>query len=332
MWLEAPKEFGGSIMFKATDEYGKEVMIDTAQESKPYFCPICNGLLVVKAKKSKSVAAHFAHKSRVDCDTFSHDMSDWHKEWQNRFPIKNREVPLPFDNPCHRADVLACGYVIEFQHSPISLEEFDERNRFYTALGKKVVWIFDVMEKYAENRFTKIEPSYIYDGKYTDTNGVVKKKWIEREFRIGNKLVPVEYFPGVGDESRRGISYIYGKNEKNAKQKSYEWHWKRPLSNLKNYNPLVDQNIIVFLEFEPGWLHKVIWCKDEIDFDIADSISANLGEGMHEKGQFWLDSVDCCSLYFQYRDKFVIRSDFRYFSATEYSINDFIAAIKNRKL
>ena len=27
----SPKKFGGSIMFKVTDEYGKEVMIDTAQ-------------------------------------------------------------------------------------------------------------------------------------------------------------------------------------------------------------------------------------------------------------------------------------------------------------
>ena len=83
-------------MFKVTDEYGKEVMIDTAQESKPYFCPICNGLLVIKAKKSKSVAAHFAHKSRVDCDTFSHDMSDWHKEWQNRFPSRANRTGSPF--------------------------------------------------------------------------------------------------------------------------------------------------------------------------------------------------------------------------------------------
>jgi len=64
-------------------------------------------------------------------------MSDWHKAWQSIFPLKNQEVPLPFDKPCHRADVLAYGYVIEFQHSPISVEEFDERNLFYTSLEKK---------------------------------------------------------------------------------------------------------------------------------------------------------------------------------------------------
>ena len=238
---------GGFIMFKAVNENGKEVPIDNAQENEAYFCPICNGLLVIKAKKSKSVAAHFAHKSRADCDTFSHDMSDWHKEWQNRFPLKNREVPLPFDNPCHRTDVLACGYVIEFQHSPISLEEFDERNRFYTSLGKKVVWIFDVMEKYADNRFTKIEPSYIFDGEYTDTNGEVKKKWKVKEFRIGSMFKPIEYFPFVEYESGCGISYIYGRNEKDAKQKSHEWNWKRPLRNLINYNPLFNQEIIILL-------------------------------------------------------------------------------------
>ena len=39
------------------------------------------------------------------------------------------------------------GYVIEFQHSPISAGEFERRNKFYTRAGYKVIWVFD--ESYA---------------------------------------------------------------------------------------------------------------------------------------------------------------------------------------
>ena len=45
------------------------------------------------------------------------------------------------------ADVLINGYVIEFQHSPISRDEIKERNEFYTNCGYKVIWVFDANDK-----------------------------------------------------------------------------------------------------------------------------------------------------------------------------------------
>ena len=90
--------------------------------------------------------SHFAHKKRDECDTFTQDMSEWHRQWQKQFPLRNREVGLPQDKPIHRADVLACGFVIEFQHSTITRYEFNLRNEFYTSLGKKVIWIFDMRD------------------------------------------------------------------------------------------------------------------------------------------------------------------------------------------
>ena len=47
----------------------------------------------------------------------------------------------------HIADVLYKGIVFEFQHSPISKEEFEDRNTFYNSLGHPVVWLFDVLGK-----------------------------------------------------------------------------------------------------------------------------------------------------------------------------------------
>ena len=47
---------------------------------------------------------------------------------------------------------MACGYVIEFQHSPITAEEFNVRNQFYLTYGKKVIWIFDLSEEFEDGR------------------------------------------------------------------------------------------------------------------------------------------------------------------------------------
>lgn len=294
-------------MFKALDESGLEVRIDDVQDVLKYYCPVCHGQLVVKAKKSETVTTHFAHKSLKDCDAFTHDMSDWHKKWQNRFPLRNQEVALPFDNPCHRADVLAYGYVIEFQHSPLSAKEFDERNRFYTSLGKKVVWIFDVSDKFKEGRINRIQ--YKHYGK------------IISKFIIGNTISHVDYdsysyHMAMGEEVNFiGHQFEYGNS-------SSVWNWKRPFNTLIHYHPQVNKDVTVFFEIKSGLLQKLIWCDDVIDEDKAARIAFGI-DYMYEPS---------ISLYLENRDKFVIKSDIRLFSTTRYYVKDFISAIINRQL
>jgi len=94
-------------------------------------------------------------------------MSEWHKNWQSLFPERNREVGLPFGNPIHRADILAWGHVIEIQKSKITREEFNERNKFYTSLGYKVIWIFDARELIAEERLENYDSRYEGKGQYS---------------------------------------------------------------------------------------------------------------------------------------------------------------------
>lgn len=115
-------------------------------EKACYACPCCGGDLILRAGEVK--AAHFAHRVGSDCDDFTHDMSDWHKWWQSQFPVQCREVPFESNGERHRADVAAGDFVIEFQHSPISPDEFWRRNRFYNSCGRLVYWVFDVSEPY----------------------------------------------------------------------------------------------------------------------------------------------------------------------------------------
>lgn len=189
----------------------KRIHVDDAIAYYPkdeYICPVCKAPLIIK--NGQINVPHFAHKSLQDCDTFTQDMSKWHRDWQNVFPKKNQEVVLTFetneyqfeydsynygfsnkdiyqfhsflnkDNEHlknnkltikHRADVLACGYVIEFQNSPISKKEFNERNWFYTSCGYKVIWIFNFVDKVKNQQI-----SYI-DEWYSKRDNGAKYKW-----------------------------------------------------------------------------------------------------------------------------------------------------------
>ena len=130
-------------MFVAKDKEGNRVTIEEAARGGEYFCPLCGGRVIVKAKGSEAVREHFAHKNKGECDSWRHDMSEWHRAWQNCFPKECREVVVQSDGVKHIADVLINKTVIEFQHSPITAEEIAKRNRFYTECGYKVVWVFD---------------------------------------------------------------------------------------------------------------------------------------------------------------------------------------------
>lgn len=128
---------------------GKRVHAAVANKNEEYFCPTCGQKVI--PRQGQCNVAHFAHKSACS-DSWHYEMSEWHSQWQAQFPKGNREVVVEHLGEQHRADVMACGYVIEFQHSPITSEEFDERNAFYRSFGKKVVWIFDFVNEYDEGK------------------------------------------------------------------------------------------------------------------------------------------------------------------------------------
>ena len=135
----------------ALDADGKRVHIDQTHVKEKYFCPSCGEELIMR--KGEIRAHHFAHKPNSVCsDGWNYDMSDWHINWQDKFPVEMQEVVKKHNGKTHRADVLIedTKTVIEFQHSPLSADEFDDRNTFYRELGYKVVWVFDVIDQYEE--------------------------------------------------------------------------------------------------------------------------------------------------------------------------------------
>ena len=191
-------------MYIALDENKIRVHIENAEKSKQYFCPVCGEKLIIKAVDSLSVKPHFAHKKGTECiDTWQHDMSEWHYKWQCLFPEEYREVVVEKDGIKHRADVLIDGFVIEFQHSPISRDEIKERNEFYTCCGYKVIWVFDA------------------HGKVKDSGVSLEWKRARREFDIPTPrgvFVFVEYETKVSEnppQEARILLYLKKFNPKN---------------------------------------------------------------------------------------------------------------------
>ncbi len=72
----------------------------------------------------------------------------WHSEWQAEVPAERREVTLGR----HRADVVTpSGWVVEIQHSYLSVLEADRRERHY-GLG---IWIVDMDGRQSPPPWTK---------------------------------------------------------------------------------------------------------------------------------------------------------------------------------
>ncbi len=191
-------------MFIGNDINGNRIDISDAKESESYFCPICNAKLI--QKKGDIRVHHFAHEGGSECDSWNYDMTEWHRDWQQRFPVDSREVVVERFGTKHRADILINDTVVEFQHSNISNDEFNERNRFYNRCGYDVIWLFDLQEYFADKRITVHDA----DNKY-------HWKWSSHTFdgfhpKYQRNKVNVFFQLSLADEDNYGIEYFAWKS------------------------------------------------------------------------------------------------------------------------
>ena len=193
-------------MLKALDSNNELVYIDKAIQGKTYYCQICKQPLIQKRGEIK--IHHFAHYSPhgrhanyIPCpDTWKYDMTDWHMDWQKQFDYKDIEKVITIGNSKHIADVLVGNIVVEFQHSPISIEDFRDRNDFYTKAGHKVIWVFDLIED-IDNQ--KIRYGEYKDNEYCWT--YVKK--VFKDIDIENEKATI-YIQTSGDNAEKVLERV----------------------------------------------------------------------------------------------------------------------------
>ena len=102
-------------------------------------CPCCGSEMIAKCGNRK--VWHRAHKSKRMCDHWWESETQWHRDWENRFPEDWQEVDhFAKDGEKHIADVKTeDGLIVEFQHSFIKHEEVKSRENFY----KQMIWLVD---------------------------------------------------------------------------------------------------------------------------------------------------------------------------------------------
>lgn len=201
-------------MIYAKTKLGERVASYSAKKGEEYFCPSCGEMVILK--KGKVNIDHFAHKSLNDCDIFTSDMSEWHLNWQEKFPAENREVVIKhiFKSSdafiknygldiereyIHRADVCINNYVVEFQHSTITKDEFMKRNYFYAQAGYKVIWIFDFIDEYLNNKME------CYDEWIKGNDNGGKFKWSN----------PPRFISSISPQRNKTIKLIFQTAEEN---------------------------------------------------------------------------------------------------------------------
>ncbi len=87
----------------------------------------------------------------------------WHKQWKQRFEpfcTIEKHIKSPLTNKWKFADAYYedAKTCIEFQHSYIAFE-FEERNKFYSDLGIRTIWLYDLTDantRTAEDGFIEI--------------------------------------------------------------------------------------------------------------------------------------------------------------------------------
>lgn len=185
------------------DELKNRVHISKASKDMNYYCPFCGASLQVRRGERKS--EHFAHRRNEACsDSWSreYDMSDWHTDWQNRFPAINQEIKLTLGSVTHRADVMVGRTIIEFQHSRMNAEQFSNRNNFYMNFGNKVVWLFDFREEFKKG---------ILENDWAEKDGVIHFNWNKTRsaFKFTDVYRPdCEIFIQIGDEDPQIIRVL----------------------------------------------------------------------------------------------------------------------------
>lgn len=120
----------------------------TAESAEVGICICCNN--PVRAYCGSDRVNHWKHINAIECDTWSEGETEWHRLWKNKFDVNQQEIIQydPESGEKHIADVYlkSIDLVLEFQHSPIHIDEIKARESFY----KKMIWIVD-LQPYKEN-------------------------------------------------------------------------------------------------------------------------------------------------------------------------------------
>jgi hypothetical protein len=131
------KTFNSQIAHKYDHELNKYIQINIENYNKNdnICCKNKHKLCFINSKNKRKHFRHIIHENYNNL---------WHKNFQDNFDNIEVYYKKKFNSFSSRnADILLNNYVIELQHSNISLEEVNNRNYDYGLYNLKVIWIID---------------------------------------------------------------------------------------------------------------------------------------------------------------------------------------------
>lgn len=192
---------------------------------------------------------HWKHINLEKCDTWYEGETEWHRKWKNYFDDSFQEYVM-FDiatGEKHIADIYIPnkGLTIEFQHSPISLEEITAREQFY----KKMIWVVDV-QQYEKN--IGLHSTLSEFGELIEYPWAVNQDRMYRELKKDGKITEAENLRSDNTEwhylQEFEKKYRYGKFKEDYRLMTWKYQHKRWNSATK---PL-------FFDINDGYIYYVI--------------------------------------------------------------------------
>jgi hypothetical protein len=183
----------------------QQITVDSYKESDKnnIKCHNNHDLIFVNSKKIKS---HFRHKNNDDIGGYP--MTIWHAEWQGNFPVIEYKFPYKNSDQIKKrsADVALEEFkkTVEFQHSPITKDEVNDRKNDHKMHGFDIIWIIDGNNTITVNKLESSNRVYLeftsehwkyesfteYDYVYIDINTEIYKI---NPKKIKSYMIDVEY-------------------------------------------------------------------------------------------------------------------------------------------
>jgi competence protein CoiA len=197
-------------------------------------CDLCKCDVLAKCGDIK--VHHWAHVRKENCDNWWEEETLWHRNWKNIFPEEFREFLLSDDltGEKHRADIHTdSGVTIEFQHSSLSVQEFEARCNFY----KKLIWVVDG---------STFANSFQIEGSMLNPNDLLLKDFEFREGMFSRKGHLYPYFQRAHDVTKERLSAPFENHEFYF---SFRWQHARIC--------WFCESAAIFFDFGDSWLYRI---------------------------------------------------------------------------
>ncbi len=283
-------------------------------------CICCNN--TVRSYCGKERVHHWKHITAKECDPWYEGETEWHRNWKGNFNHIYQEV-VKYDDLSgekHIADIYIeqKDLVIEFQHSPISIEEIQSRELFY----KRMIWVINVRPYYENISFHEdlgdAYEQYIHKPLINKKYNKVKELENKGLYKEANTIIESEYEWNYYEEieNRFFPDYYTKRNRAFAAKRTLE-----RLDELRGKNPQIqgysfsDENLINLRNWSKEHFSKefllMVWkykhkrwdhAKMPMFFDLGDDSiyrcleNIKFGNGLIVKKyskQFFIDHYKC---------------------------------------